>query len=325
VAHNLNAAEPTQRRREKHVTGGRPAARGYPNRDSGIGLSKYGPFHKVDEFDNPSRSSGGNIMSTPHVIQMRESRVLRKLRAGQVASLFGIQLADARVVEIASLFGFDCFWLDMEHVSNDWRAIEEQIWVAKIRDADAMVRVTRGGYSDYTRPLELDASGIMVPHIMNLEDARNVVRMTRFHPVGRRPADASNADAAFGNVAPLDYFRQANERRFLAIQIEDPEPLKDLDAITALDGIDIVFFGPFDFSQGIGAPAVMDHPLITETRKRVADVCRAHGKFAGTTGTPATIDTLIDMGYRFISIGGDVAALNEYCQNMAGVFQARQG
>jgi 4-hydroxy-2-oxoheptanedioate aldolase len=69
----------------------------------------------------------------------------------------------------------------------------------------------------------------------------------------------------------------------------------------------------------------MDHPLITETRKRVADVCRAHGKFAGTTGTPATIDTLIDMGYRFISIGGDVAALNEYCQNMAGVFQARQG
>ena len=144
-------------------------------------------------------------MSTPNVIQMRESRVLRKLRAGQVASLFGIQLADARAVEIASLFGFDCFWLDLEHVSNDWRAIEEQIWVAKIRDSDAKVRVTRGGYSDYTRPLELDASGIIVPHIMSLEDVRNVVRMTRFHPLGRRPADASNTDAAYGNVAPLDY------------------------------------------------------------------------------------------------------------------------
>ena len=263
-------------------------------------------------------------MANQPVIEMRESRVLRRLRAGEVASCFKLNLADARALEIASYFGFDCFWLDMEHVANDWRVIEEQIWVAKIRDADTMVRVARGGYSDYTRPLELDAAGIMVPHIMSLEDAKQVVHMTKFHPVGRRPADGGNADGAFCNIGPLDYLRQANERRFLAIQIEDPEPLKDLDAIAALDGIDIIFFGPFDFSQGIGAPAAWDHPLITATRKRVADVCRAHGKFAGTPGSPANIDGLIEMGYRFISMGADVVGLSQYCQGVAAEFRKRQ-
>lgn len=263
-------------------------------------------------------------MSNQSVIEMRESRVLRRLRAGDVAGCFKINLADARAVEIASYFGFDCFWLDMEHVPNDWRVLEQQIWVSKIRDADTMVRVARGGYSDYTRPLELDAAGIMVPHIMNLDDAKRVVHMTRFHPIGRRPMDGGNADGAYCNLEMLDYMRQANERRFLAIQIEDPEPLKDLDAIAAIEGIDVIFFGPADFSQGIGAPAKWDHPLLTETRKRVADVCRAHGKFAGTPGTPATIDGLLDMGYRFISMGADVVGLSQYCRGLAAEFHKRQ-
>ena len=39
--------------------------------------------------------------------------------------------------------------------------------------------------------------------------------------------------------------------KFVIIQIEDPEPLKDLEEIAKLKGIDIIFFGPGDFSHGI--------------------------------------------------------------------------
>lgn len=253
-------------------------------------------------------------------IAMRPSRVLRRLRAGQVASCFKVNLADARAVEIAAMCGFDCIWTDMEHIANDWSVIERQIWAGKTWDVDVMVRVARGSYSDYIRPLEMDAAGIMVPHVMSLADAKWVVNMTRFHPIGRRPVDGSNADAAYGNIDFVEYLRQANEQRFLSIQIEDPEPLDELEAIASLEGIDMLFFGPGDFSQGIGVPGIWDHPKIEETRRQIAEICLAKGKVAATVGSPENLETLIAMGYRFITIGADVIGLSQYCKGLAAEF-----
>ena len=249
-------------------------------------------------------------------MKIRESRVLQRLRAGEVATCFKLNFSDARVAEVAAMHGFDCLWLDMEHTAATWADIEGQIRAAKLSDVDAMVRVARGGYSDYIKPLELDAAGIMVPHVMGIEDARNVVRMTRFHPVGRRPVDGGNADGAYCNIPFADYVKGMNDRRFLVVQIEDPEPLDELDEIATLEGIDMLFFGPADFSHGIGAPGDWDNPAISETRRRVAEAARDHGKFAGTTGTLETVPDLIAMGYRFISIGADVIAMNDYCSRL---------
>ncbi|MHB9025002.1 MAG: HpcH/HpaI aldolase family protein [Armatimonadota bacterium] len=251
-----------------------------------------------------------------HVQQMRPSRVLAKLRAGEVAVSFKLNLADARAAEIAAMAGFDCLWTDMEHVPNDFAVIEPMIWAAKSRDVDVMVRICRGGYSDYIRPLEMDAAGIMVPHVMSLADAQTVVRQTRFHPIGRRPVDGGNADGAYCNIDFVDYLRQANDQRFVVVQIEDPEPLAELDAIAALPGIDMLFFGPGDFSHGIGAPGVWDHPQLLDARRRVAEAALAHGKFAGTVASLANAEELIGMGYRFLNIGADVIGLSQYCRSV---------
>ena len=256
-------------------------------------------------------------------MQMRASRVLAKLRAGGAAFTFKMNLADARAAEIAAMGGCDCLWLDQEHVANDYRVLESCIWAAKSRDVDVMVRVPRGSYSDHVRPLELDAAGIMVPHVMSLADAQAVVRMTRFHPLGRRPVDGGNADGAYCNIDFIDYLKQANEQRFVVVQIEDPEPLAELDSIAALPGIDMLFFGPGDFSHGIGAPGQWDHPLLLDARRRVAEAAMAHGKFAGTVASPANLDELIALGYRFLSMGADVVGLSQYCHALMAEFAKR--
>lgn len=253
-------------------------------------------------------------------MQMRPSKVLEKLRKGEVVSCFKMNLGSSRVVEIAAMAGFDCVWADMEHVPCDMSDIESQILAAKAYNADIMVRVARGSYSDYIRPLEMDATGIMVPHIMSLEDAKNVVRMTRFHPIGRRPVDGGNADGGFCNVDFNDYLQQANNQRFLIVQIEDPEPLKEIDEIAALDGIDMLFFGPGDFSQGIGAPGQFNHPDLLKAREIVAKTAVKHGKFAGTVGSPANAEELMQMGYAFISMGADVVGLSQYCSGIVSQF-----
>jgi len=254
---------------------------------------------------------------------MRPSQVLAKLRAGQVANCFKMNLADARAVEIAALAGFDCLWLDMEHVPNDWSTIEKGIAAAKSQNVDVMVRVARGSYSDYIRPLEMDAAGIMVPHVMSQADAQAVARMTRFHPIGRRPVDGGNADGAYCGIDFLEYLKQANEQRFVVVQIEDPEPLAELDAIAAVPGIDMLFFGPGDFSHGIGAPGQWNHPRLLDARRQVAEAAQAHGKFAGTVASPANLDELIALGYRFLSMGADVVGLSQYCRSIAAEFTKR--
>lgn len=257
-------------------------------------------------------------------VSMRPSRVLARLRAGDIATCFKLNLMDARAAEIAAMAGFDCVWLCQEHVPNGMADIEGQIRAAKMLDVDSIVRVMRGSYSDYIRPLEADAAGIMVPHLMSLEDAKNVVRMTKFHPVGRRPVDSGNSDGAYCTIPFVDYIAQANEQRFVCCQIEDPEPLEELDAIAALPGIDMLFFGPADFSHGIGAPAKFDDPRVLDARKRVAEACAKHGKFSGTVANPNTIDEVIDLGFRFISMGADVIGLVSHTKQMAAEFEKRR-
>lgn len=254
-------------------------------------------------------------------MKMRESRILGKLKSNEIASCFKVNFVDARVSELVAISGFDCVWIDQEHIGQDWSNIAANIWATKAHNVDIMVRVARGGYSDYIRPLELDATGIMVPHIMGLEDAKNVIKMTRFHPIGRRPIDGGNTDGAYTAMDFNNYLNQANEQRFLVLQIEDPEPLDDLEAIAALDGFDMLFFGPGDFSQGIGAPGEWNHPLLIETRKRVADVAKKYGKFAGTVGSPDNLNELISLGYHFISVGADVVGLKNYCEKLVSSFQ----
>ena len=251
------------------------------------------------------------------MFSMRRSRVIEKLQSGEIVYSFKHNINDPRVVEIASMAGFDCVWVCMEHIPLDGSILEAQVYAARAWDTDIMVRVPRGSYSDYIRPLEMNATGIMVPHVMSLEDARNVVRMTRFHPIGRRPLDGGNSDGAYGSMPVDEYVRQANEQRFVALQIEDPEPMQELDAICALDGIDIVFFGPGDYSHSIGVPGQMDDPRIADARKRIAEAANRQGKVAGTVATLDNVAELIDMGYRFLNVGADVIALSRHCLDAA--------
>lgn len=250
-------------------------------------------------------------------MKMRESLVLKKLRAGEIASCIKINIANAQVSELAAMAGFDCVWLDQEHSAQDWSVLNSQIWSAKAWNADTLVRVPRGSYSDLVKPLEMDASGIMVPHVMSVQDAKNIIRMTRFHPLGLRAIDGGNADGAYTNMDFNEYLQQANRERFVALQIEDPEPLKDLEAIADLEGFDMLFFGPGDFSQGIGAPGQWDHPELLAARKKVAEVANKYGKFAATTGGIDKLPEFVDMGYQFVSVGADVVGLSNYFKGLA--------
>lgn len=248
-------------------------------------------------------------------LQTRRSLLLEKARAGQLVSVLKLNFSDPRVVEVAGLAGSDAIWLCNEHVPNDWLNLENQIRAARIYGVDTIVRVEKGSYSDLLKPFESDATGIMVPHVTNAEEARALVSRLRFRPLGSRPLDGGGIDGAFCQLPLVDYLRQANEERFVIFQIESPEALENVEEIAAVPGFDVLLFGAGDFAHLIGHPGELGHPEVVKARKRIGAVARQHGKFGMLAGIPDELELLRCEGYTIFNTGADVIGLATYFRN----------
>ena len=242
----------------------------------------------------------------------RRSRMLEKMRSGKKVISCKLNFSCPRSAELMALSGFDAIWICQEHVPTDFATMEAQIMAAKCHDCDCIVRVAKGSYSDYIRPLEADATGIMIPHLMSLEEAEDIAYTVRFHPIGRRPVDGGNADGLYCKLDFKEYIKFMNENRMIIVQIEDPEPLSELDKICQVPGIDMIFFGPGDFSHAIGHPAEFDHPEVVRARKLVVETAHKYGKFAGTVSVPS-LEQCYAEGFDYVNCGSDVNFIGEKC------------
>ncbi len=245
-------------------------------------------------------------------MKLRKSRVLREVRNNLVATCAKMNLSDPRVVELCGLAGFSAVWLCMEHVSNDWLAIENCVRSAKAHDMDVVVRVSRGSYSDYIRPLECDATGLMIPHVESAGQAREIVEFCRYTPLGRRALDGGNADAAYGQVPLKDYLHHSNHERFLILQIESPEGLEHVEEIAAVPGFEFLLFGVGDYSHRIGKPGEYTCPAVESARRRVEAAAHASGKRCMSVGLVMEPALLKERGYSIINLASDVIGLGGY-------------
>jgi 4-hydroxy-2-oxoheptanedioate aldolase len=254
-------------------------------------------------------------------MKLRPSRLLREVRSGQSATSFKLNLADPRITELAGLAGFSAVWICNEHVGNDWFNLENQVRAAKLHDMDTIIRIEKGSYSDYVKPFEADATAIMVPHVTTAEEARHIVQMTRFQPLGRRAMDGGNVDGVYCQVPLADYLEHSNKERVLIFQIESPEALRNVEEIAAVPGFDFLLFGPGDFSHLIGKPGQINDPDVVCARKRVAAAAKAHGKFAMSPGMLAPRAVLEEEGYTAFNLGADVIGLGQYCKDRMAAFK----
>lgn len=253
---------------------------------------------------------------------MHESVVLRKLRAGEAVWCAKTNLTDPNVIEIMGHLGIHCVWLDLEHVPIDVQTVHHQVRTAKMMGMDSLVRVSKGSYSDLIRPLEMDATGIMVPHCMDGAEAKQIARTAKFQPLGLRPWDGGNSDGPFCLRGTEEYHAFANAQRFLIVQIEDKEAVDNMEAIIATPGIDAVFLGPADLTHSYGIPGQVEHPLIKSAIDRMAALCRKHGKHWGLPCPPHKAPEMLEKGARILAAGADVIAIAENFRGLREGFRA---
>jgi 4-hydroxy-2-oxoheptanedioate aldolase len=248
---------------------------------------------------------------------MRPSRILSKLRRGEASFVTALHFNDPAVFELASLLGFDGLWLDMEHQARSMQTAAQLMRGARVGGSDVMCRIAKGEFLRMSRALEAGAHGIMYPRCDDAAEAREVVRWAKFAPQGTRGVDSAGADNPFLLTPLVEYLKQANAETFVVIQIEDPAALDKVGEIAAVDGVDVLFFGPGDFSILSGVAGQWNHTVIEDAMKRIAEAARKAGKHWGMPCfTPEHAQKVYDMGGRFLAHGSDMGSLKNALEDI---------
>jgi 4-hydroxy-2-oxoheptanedioate aldolase len=254
---------------------------------------------------------------------MKKSRVLQKLRAGEYVVTAGVnRVAEPWLAEVIGRIGYDVIWFDMEHRAFGYDKIDPLSLACRATGIDLMVRVLKTGYTSPMRALEFGANGILVPHCMSADEARQWVEWVRYPPIGRRGFDGAGADADYALADPKEYFERANEEVFLALQVEDRECVDCVEEIAAVAGVDLLFVGLGDLSISFGVPFDFEHPHVQNAIDRVAAAARNAGIWWGLpTGSPEQAQQYIDRGARLVTAGNDHALLLRGFQNAYSSFK----
>lgn len=220
------------------------------------------------------------------------------------------KIQDPTIVEIAALSNFDFIIIDMEHGPFSIEYAQNMIRAAEARGITPVVRVTENNETLILRLLDIGAQCIQVPQICKKEDAEKVVKATKFYPEGERGMCRYVRAAEYTNIGPADHFGKANDNVVSIIHIEGLEGIENLEEILSVDGIDIIFLGPYDLSQSCGVPGQVHHEKVVNSMKDAVKLARKHGKAVGTfTESVENAKKWKDIGVQYISYAVDVGLI----------------
>lgn len=202
---------------------------------------------------------------------------------------------------------FDGFWIDVEHAGLSVPDTETAVSAGWGYGLDAFVRVPPTDYATVTRAFESGALGVMAAQIHGADHAAEFVGWAKFAPEGRRGLNPLARDGRFGSVPLAEFAERANRDTFVAIQIETAGAVDEVDAIAAIDGVDLLFVGPSDLGQALGVTGEIMHEKCIAAIDAVAAACRAHGKHWGAvTPTPDYAEMVVEKGCTLLTPTNDV-------------------
>lgn len=227
-------------------------------------------------------------------------------------------LASSLTTEMAARAGFDWILIDQEHGPGDSNTLLAQIQATAAWPAAPIVRIAWNERILFKRSLDLGASGVMVPYVENAETARLAVDFMRYPPAGQRGVAATPRATGFGEDFP-DYFAKANDHLLTITQIETAQAVRNLDAIAAVDGVDVLFVGPLDLSTSLNMPDRFQDPGFLDVLSTVGRSAKKAGKAAGILlPSPDLIDVVHDKGFTFVAVGSDGGLVMGGLKNIVG-------
>lgn len=231
----------------------------------------------------------------------------QRLRNGeQVLGTMVATFASPDIGKILKGCGFDFFIIDCEHGSFTTREVANIIAVARGAQIPALVRIPEMRREHALKFMEMGASGLLLPNTETAEQARMLVDCAKYAPLGHRGVSLSRPHTDFARVSGAEYMPRANDETLLMCQIESRRGVENIEAILAVEGIDVGFIGPNDMTQDYGILGQFEHPDIVDAFERVIAAARANGKWSGVHfGSAAPLAPWLSRGMQINMCGSD--------------------
>ena len=222
---------------------------------------------------------------------MKDMTLKEKLLSGK--KIVGTMLRLTRnpaVVYLAKNAGLDFVMYDCEHSNYNFETLHDAFITADAMKLGGLVRVPCGTKDYISRVLDSGAAGVMVPMVETREHAETIVKYSKYMPIGDRGYTSGGAHTAYLGGKHADVMKQGNDKVLSIAQIETKMAVDNLDAIAAVDGIDVLFVGPNDLSLSLGIPGDLMNPIELEAIAKVAAACKKHGKYFGMHAGAALLE-----------------------------------
>lgn len=219
-----------------------------------------------------------------------------------------LNLGSALVAEVCALSGFDWLLVDLEHGAGGEDGLVGQILAGAAHGVPVVARVESSERIRVGHVLDLGALGVMFPRLDTPEEVERAVRHLWYPPRGDRGVAGYNRARSFGGDTRSA--GEVNDSILGIVQIESTTALDQVEAIAAIDGVDVLFIGPSDLSTSLGVAGHLDSAPFRAALERVAAAARDAGKAAGIlAGDPATAAWYHDHGFSFVAVASDSALL----------------
>jgi 4-hydroxy-2-oxoheptanedioate aldolase len=216
------------------------------------------------------------------------------------------------VAEQLAHSGYDWLLVDTQHGPMGNETLSGMLAGISSGGATSIVRV--GGYSDrpgIQQSLDMGADGVLVPYINTAEEAQAAVSCCRYPTAGTRSVYFPQRCMNKGGL--LGYAGAANDNVVVALQVETADCIKNIEAIAAVPGVDMLFLGQNDLCMSMGLyekykfPDMYTSPELAEATDKLVATARKHDIILGIFlfGT-ARVAEFLGKGFSFISVGNDL-------------------
>jgi staphyloferrin B biosynthesis citrate synthase len=215
------------------------------------------------------------------------------------------------IARIAKSTGHDFVFIDTQHSIFDLETIVGIAHTALAIGVAPLVRVRGIDDPDVSLLLDNGVTGIVYPDVANAAEARKAVDTCKFAPIGKRSVVGGYPHFDYRAVPLTESVPQLNDTCLLVCMIETVEGLDNVEAIAAVDGVDVLHVGSNDLLVNMGKPGKFDDPAIVTAQDRVIAAAKAHGKFSGIGGNRDVGRQVaaVRRGAQFVTTQTDIAFL----------------
>jgi 2-keto-3-deoxy-L-rhamnonate aldolase RhmA len=243
---------------------------------------------------------------------MRPNPVRSKLRAGKPAfGTMAFEFFSPGLAQILADAGAEFVILDTEHSGVGIETVKQQVAYARGTGLSVFVRVPGLHYHLIAPVLDAGAMGIMVPMLETAEQAKKLAAWCRYRPEGVRGLAFAMPHDDYTGGDIVTKMRRANARTLTIALVETAEGIRNIDAIAAVPGIDLVWVGHYDLSNSMGISGQFDHPDFRAAIRKVVLACRRHRKPAGVlVPDVAAGRAWMRQGFRAICYSTDISVFS---------------